>query len=136
MWGLVPYRPASKGSLVFERAMLSKLSQKTFRLQKIYSAFCSDTKSCSNTGTSKRICKICYFHSKGDLFDPQSFAKICNARIYPCSKSNGKGEFTLRGEVLDIFMPGEIFAHRINFDFDKIERIKHLRRKIRQHILK
>ena len=35
-----------------------------------------------------------------------------------------RGEFTLRGEVLDIFMPGEEFAHRIVFDFDEVEQIK------------
>jgi len=33
------------------------------------------------------------------------------------------GEFALRGEVLDLFMPGEDRPHRILFDFDRIERI-------------
>jgi len=35
-----------------------------------------------------------------------------------------KGEFALRGEVLDIFMAEEDAAYRILFDFDKIESIK------------
>ncbi len=34
------------------------------------------------------------------------------------------GEFALRGEVLDIFLPGEDEACRLIFDFDKIEDIK------------
>ena len=34
------------------------------------------------------------------------------------------GEFTLRGEVLDVFTPGEEFPTRINFDFDSIDSIK------------
>lgn len=34
------------------------------------------------------------------------------------------GEFTLRGEVLDIFLPGETYAHRVVFDFDAVEQIK------------
>ena len=35
-----------------------------------------------------------------------------------------KGEFVLRGEVLEIFMSGEKYAHRIVFDFDTISQIK------------
>ncbi|HAZ97623.1 MAG TPA: transcription-repair coupling factor [Treponema sp.] len=35
-----------------------------------------------------------------------------------------KGEFVLRGEVLEIFMSGEKLAHRIVFDFDTISQIK------------
>jgi transcription-repair coupling factor (superfamily II helicase) len=35
-----------------------------------------------------------------------------------------RGEFALRGEVLDIFMGGEESAYRVLFDFDKVESVK------------
>jgi transcription-repair coupling factor (superfamily II helicase) len=34
------------------------------------------------------------------------------------------GEFTLRGEVLDVFMGGDDAAYRVLFDFDRVESIK------------
>ncbi|MDR3302797.1 MAG: transcription-repair coupling factor, partial [Treponema sp.] len=34
------------------------------------------------------------------------------------------GEFTLRGEVLDVFMGGDKRAYRVLFDFDRVESIK------------
>ncbi|MDR2445758.1 MAG: transcription-repair coupling factor [Treponema sp.] len=39
-------------------------------------------------------------------------------------KVQAHGEFTLRGEVLDVFMPGDDDAYRVLFDFDVIESIK------------
>jgi transcription-repair coupling factor (superfamily II helicase) len=35
-----------------------------------------------------------------------------------------RGEFALRGEVLDIFMGGEEIAYRVLFDFDQVESIR------------
>ena len=37
---------------------------------------------------------------------------------------NAPGEFTLRGEVMDVFTPGEQLPTRILFDFDTIESLK------------
>lgn len=34
-----------------------------------------------------------------------------------------RGEFALRGEVLDVFLPGDELAIRVVFDFDKVEKI-------------
>ncbi|MDR2782899.1 MAG: transcription-repair coupling factor [Treponema sp.] len=39
-------------------------------------------------------------------------------------KVQAHGEFALRGEVLDVFMPGDDDAYRVLFDFDVIESIK------------
>ncbi|MDR1219485.1 MAG: transcription-repair coupling factor [Treponema sp.] len=39
-------------------------------------------------------------------------------------KAQAHGEFALRGEVLDVFMPGDDDAYRVLFDFDVIESIK------------
>lgn len=36
---------------------------------------------------------------------------------------NLPGEYALRGEVLDIYVPGDSLATRIHFDFDRIEKI-------------
>ena len=62
---------------------------------------------------------------KEQTFDSIGLAKRLSELGYlRVPKVGMKGEFALRGEVLDIFMPGEMYANRIVFDFDKIEQIK------------
>jgi transcription-repair coupling factor (superfamily II helicase) len=39
-------------------------------------------------------------------------------------KVQDHGEFVVRGEVLDVFMPGDETAYRVLFDFDTVESIK------------
>ena len=59
---------------------------------------------------------------KGQTFDPTNVAeKLSQLGYLRVPRVTVRGEFTLRGEVLDIFMPGEEFAHRIVFDFDEVE---------------
>lgn len=129
-WGLVPYRPASKGSLVFgERAaLLSKLAQSGVPFKKdSVPRFCIATQRAAQTPVPPKqyMQKMLFSISKGDQFDPQALAERLILQGYTrVPKVTVKGEFTLRGEVLDIYMPGETFAHRINFDFDSVERIK------------
>ncbi len=129
-WGLVPYRPASKGSLVFgERAaLLSKLAQsdRTYRNGDVPRFFIATQRAALTPVPPKKYMQQMLFSiSKGDQFDPQLLAERLVMQGYiRVPKVSVKGEFTLRGEVLDIFMPGETFAHRINFDFDTVEKIK------------
>jgi transcription-repair coupling factor (superfamily II helicase) len=61
----------------------------------------------------------------GEDFDPIKLSEnlIKNGYIR-VPRVTVRGEFALRGEVLDIFMPGEEKAHRLVFDFDTIEQIK------------
>ena len=129
-WGLVPYRPASKGSLVFgERAaLLSKLSQSnvSFRKDSVPRFFVATQRAAQTPVPPKEYMqKMLFSVSKGNQFDPQALAERLILQGYTrVPRVTVKGEFTLRGEVLDIYMPGEMFAHRINFDFDSVERIK------------
>ena len=51
----------------------------------------------------------------------EKLSKIGYIRV---SKVSVKGEFSLRGEVLDIFLPLDDYPTRIIFDFDEITNIK------------
>lgn len=63
--------------------------------------------------------------SVGQSFDPAALADRLSAQGYiRVPRVTVRGEFALRGEVFDIFMPGEDYPHRIVFDFDRIESIK------------
>jgi len=58
-------------------------------------------------------------------FDPTALAEILVSYGYTrVPKVQLRGEFALRGEVLDILMGEESEAYRILFDFDRIESIK------------
>lgn len=62
---------------------------------------------------------------KGDEFDPVKLEKILQSFGYSrVPRVSVHGEFALRGEVLDLFMPGMDDAVRVVFDFDEIEEIK------------
>ncbi len=62
---------------------------------------------------------------KNDDFDPVKLEGIIQGFGYTrVPRVTVNGEFALRGEVLDIFMPGMEEAVRIVFDFDEIGEIK------------
>ena len=62
---------------------------------------------------------------KGDEFDPVKLEDVLQEYGYSrVPRVTVSGEFALRGEVLDIYMPGMSEAVRIVFDFDEIEEIK------------
>ncbi len=61
----------------------------------------------------------------GDSIDPVDTAGRLSAMGYwRVPRVTVHGEFALRGEVLDIFLPGSEFACRIVFDFDTISEIR------------
>ncbi len=123
-WGTVPYRAAAKGSIIFgERAaVLAKLCTKcdhprVFVMQQ--RAFQTPV---PNPEYEK---KLVFSIKKGTDFDPIKLSEMLTEHGYTrVPRVTVRGEFTLRGEVLDIFMPGEEYAHRIVFDFDTISHIK------------
>ena len=126
-WGTIPYRAAAKGSAVFgERAgILAKLavknpfSEKTRIFIITQRAFLTPVPPVSYTKTLVTVLK------KGQEFDPEKLAeKLTEQGYLRVPKIGMKGEFVLRGEVLEIFMSGEKYAHRIVFDFDTISQIK------------
>ena len=132
-WGMVPYRTCAKGAVVFgERSsFLSKLafteaqeslSQKNDKLT-IY--VISQRALLTPVPPKDYVKSLVFTIKKGQTFDPVNVAqKLSELGYLRVPRVTVRGEFTLRGEVLDIFMPGEEFAHRIVFDFDEVEQIK------------
>ena len=129
-WGLVPYRSCARGSAVFGQrsGVLARLAYQARSL---------------NAGTKPRIFILTqrslqtplpspeYIRSlvfnlhKGSSIDPADLAeKLSSLGYLRVPKVGVAGEFTLRGEVLDIFTPGEENPSRILFDFDEISSIK------------
>src|SRR5574344_118749 len=130
-WGLIPYRPAVKGSALFGKraGILAKLaSTKTqTSIADFKPRIFIITERALLTPvpplpyTKKAVLRI----SKGQSFEPQKVAERLSEEGYlRVPRVGGKGEFALRGEVLDIYMPGESTAHRIVFDFDAVDHIK------------
>ncbi len=62
----------------------------------------------------------------GDDFDPVALeTKLQEFGYLRVPRVTVAGEFALRGEVLDFFMPGDEDAVRVVFEFDEIEEIKY-----------
>jgi len=137
-WGTLPYRAAAKGARVFgERAcVLAKMlttmpetaaEEKNVRQQAVRPAIFVMTRRAFLTPVPPRsytqnlLFSLCVGHS----FDPAALADRLIAQGYiRVPRVTLRGEFALRGEVFDIFMPGEDFPCRIVFDFDRVESIR------------
>ena len=123
-FGTVPYRAVAKGSVVFgERAaVLAKLCSKTKKGR----VFLMPQRAFQTPVPKPDYIQTLSVNIKtGAEIDSIKLAEHLAAHGYiRVPRVTVKGEFTLRGEVLDIFMPGEDFAHRIVFDFDTISQIK------------
>ena len=123
-WGAVPYRAVAKGAVIFgQRAsVLAKMATPSDKPR----IFLIPQRSFMTPVPSPEYSKSNVFSIKiGQEFDSIKLSEnlIKNGYIR-VPRVTVRGEFALRGEVLDIFMPGEELAHRIVFDFDTIEQIK------------
>lgn len=129
-WGTVPYRPANPGSAVFgQRAsVLSKLACQNRAVNSTTKPriFLITQRALQSPVPQPEYLRSLIFSlSKGQTIDPADIAeKLSKTGYIRVQKVSVPGEFTLRGEVLDIFTPGGKEAHRIIFDFDQIEGIK------------
>ncbi len=127
-WGTVPYRAVPKGSTVFgERAsVLARLAGGDLFADSEKKVFIVTQRSLQTPVPSPEYMKSLLFPVvTGNSFDPVSLSeRLAEYGYTRVPRVTVRGEFTLRGEVLDIFMPGEAFAHRIVFDFDSVEQIK------------
>jgi len=126
-WGMIPYRPAAKGTSVFgERAgVLAKLCRRT-SANSLPQIFIVTERSFLTPVPPPEYSKTLSISlRKGQKFDPQNLVeKLTQQGYIRVPRVGMKGELALRGEVLDIYMPGEELAHRIVFDFDVIDQIK------------
>ena len=126
-WGMIPYRPCAKGSVIFgERAwVLSKMAVKN-PIDELPRIFIVTQRSLlSAVSPVSYIRELSIVLRKGQEIDVESLVSRLSALGYLRVPRVGmKGEFAVRGEVLDIFLCGEESAHRITFDFDTICAIK------------
>lgn len=125
-WGMVPYRPVAKGARVFgERAsILAKLQYAVAQNEPSIFVF-TERSALNPVPPPEYIQSLIFSLSVGQNFDSIKLSETLVQYGYVrVPRVTVAGEFTLRGEVLDIFMPGEENAHRIQFDFDTIEKIR------------
>lgn len=129
-WGIVPYRTSAVGSVVFGRraGVLSKMAMqaRSLNLETKPRIFIVTQRSLQTPVPSPEYLRSLVFSLyKTEQIDSVKIAeKLSQIGYTRVPKVGVPGEFTLRGEVLDIFTPGEDTPSRIVFDFDEIESIK------------
>ncbi|MCR4735695.1 MAG: transcription-repair coupling factor, partial [Treponema sp.] len=129
-WNTIPYRPSPKGSVVFGKraGVLSLMTENNI----LYSVKNKNRIFIINQRIfMSPLPPPDYLHSfiiklhKKDKIDTSQIAKKLSELGYMrVSRVNVRGEFSLRGEVLDIFLPLDQNPTRIIFDFDEIESFK------------
>ncbi|MCK9169190.1 MAG: transcription-repair coupling factor [Treponema sp.] len=130
-WGMVPYRPAAKGSAVFGKraAALAKLAVSNINgiLRKKNRIFILTQRVFQSPLPPPEHLRCNTFRlQKGQQINTVKTAeRLTSIGYIRVPRVSVQGEFSLRGEVLDIFSPGNDFATRIIFDFDAIENIKY-----------
>ena len=129
-WGTVPYRPAARGSVTFGKraGVLSKLLSKksVIHFKENPRIFIFTQRAFMTPLPSPDYLKNLSFKlHKKDKIDTTNIAqKLTTMGYIRVPKVNVRGEFSLRGEVLDIFLPCDEHASRVIFDFDEIESFK------------
>ena len=129
-WGTVPYRPAAKGSVTFGKraGVLAQLAHpdNTTGFKDHSRIFIFTQRSfMSPLPPPEYLKSLCFTLRKGDHLNTTRIADNLAALGYTrVPKVNVRGEFSLRGEVLDIFLPNDEHAVRVIFDFDQIEHIR------------
>lgn len=126
-WGMIPYRPCAPGAAVFgERAgVLARMASRNSSKNRPRIFIVCQRALLTPVPPAKYTRSLSTVLKKGQTFDVEEIASRLSQMGYMrVPKVNMKGEFALRGEVLDIFVSGEKVPFRIIFDFDTIEQIK------------
>ncbi len=126
-WGMVPYRPTPQGALVFGQrsATLSALASLSGSAGAPVVFVVSQRAFQTPVPPPDYMRSLLFSLKEGDSFDPVALAaRLVEQGYLRVPRVTVRGEFALRGEVLDIFMAGEEVAHRIVFDFDQVEHIR------------
>ncbi|MDD7275958.1 MAG: transcription-repair coupling factor [Treponema sp.] len=130
-WGTVPYRTVPLAAPVFGQrasalAALASMNQWRQDEGNLPPVFVVTQRALQTPVPPPEYIRSLLFSLKvKDSFDPTALAAHLVEQGYlRVPRVTVRGEFTLRGEVLDIFLPGDEVAHRIVFDFDQIEHIK------------
>lgn len=128
-WGMIPYRPVSRGAAVFgERAAaLAKLSgegREGFS-QKPRIFIVSERVFLSPLPPPESVKRRSFSIARGAHVDTIKTAERLSSLGYTrAPRVYVQGEFSLRGEVLDVFVPQSTAPCRIIFDFDTVAQIK------------
>lgn len=126
-WGAIPYKAAAKNSIVFgQRAfLLSQLSSHNYDFERPRIFIIEERAFLSPLPPLKYLKKNIIQIRKGQSLDIKEVEnQISKMGYLRVSRVSVPGEFAVRGEVIDIFMPGQTYARRIQFDFDQVEKIK------------
>ena len=126
-WGTLPYRPVAKGSSIFGQrsSVLSKLASRNSKIEKPRVFIIPQRALLSPVPSPSYIRNLITKIRRGQTLDSTALAQKLSEHGYiRVPRVTLRGEFALRGEVLDIFMPGEALASRIVFDFDTVDQIK------------
>ena len=128
-WGMIPYRPVSRGAAVFgERAAaLAKLAgagREGFS-QKPRIFIVSERVFLSPLPPPESVKRRVFSLFRGLRIDTIKTAERLSSLGYTrAPRVYVQGEFSLRGEVLDVFVPQSTAPCRIIFDFDTVAQIK------------
>jgi len=120
-WKTAAYRPASSSARTFgERsAVLAKLVLGECRL-----LVASERAFVTPFPSVEEFAPLVFPIAVGESIDPVALGeRLVSYGYLRVPRVSLPGEFALRGEVLDLFMPGEEAAVRIVFEYDKIERL-------------
>lgn len=125
----IPYRAAAPGSVVFGKraGVLAKILDKTNLITtKSFRIFIFTQRSfITPVPAPDSLKNVSLSLNKKDIFDTTKISqKLIQMGYIRVSKVAAKGEFSLRGEVLDIYLPLDENPTRITFDFDQIESFK------------
>lgn len=121
-WGSMPYRPLARTAPVFgqrARVLADTLSAERSLV------VCSLRSFLTPVPDPERYRRRLFRIAVADTFDPADLARRLQTFGYSrVPRVTVRGEYALRGEVVDLFQPGDELAFRIVFDFDEIEQIK------------
>ena len=121
-WGSMPYRPLQRSAPVFgsrARALGQIIMEQPLIVVASLRAFLTPVPDPVRFGA--RLARI----RVGDSFDPVDLGRRLETYGYSrVPKVGVRGEFAVRGEVVDLYQPGDDNAIRIVFAFDEIEQIR------------
>ncbi len=126
-WDMVPYRPSAKGAQIFGKraGVLYRMAVRNGIRNKPRIFIVPYRSFVSPLPPPSYIKGLGFSITRKHSFDSAAVAeKLVELGYMRVSRVSGRGEFALRGEVLDIFLPGEENPYRITFEFDDVEQIK------------
>jgi transcription-repair coupling factor (superfamily II helicase) len=121
-WQTIPYKPCSPRSPVFAARSRALARLKTGECRVL---ICPERAFLSPLPSPEDFGRLCFQLKKGQEIDPEEVAgRLAGYGYLRVPRVSVHGEFALRGEVLDIWMPADDDAVRVSLDYDRIASIK------------